>query len=78
MRKLNKPHKYNESNVEFYSNEVQPVSNPASTNNSTYGGGNYSGGNYGAGGGMPTFTNSGNGTSFSEIFKKAQDNLKKK
>lgn len=77
MKKLNKPHKYNESNVDFYSNEVQPVSNPAYTNGSTYGGGNFNGNN-GAGGGTPSNKNSNNGPSFAEIFQKSKDNQKRR
>ena len=29
MKKLNKPQKYSEDNVEFYSNEVTPVTPPS-------------------------------------------------
>ena len=36
MKKLNKPQKYSEDNVEFYSNEVTPVTPPSPPNNNNY------------------------------------------
>lgn len=79
MKKLNKPTKYDERNVEFYANEVQPVSNPAYTNGSTYGGGNFGGSNFGTGGGgTPSNKNTNSGPSFAEILQKSQDKQKRR
>lgn len=69
MRRLKKPQKYSEINVEFYANEVTPVSQPAPTNSSTYqnpyGGFTPSGS---SGSNRSNQTNKSNGLSFKEIF----------
>lgn len=79
MKKLIKPHKYNESNVEFYSNEIRPVSSPAYTNGNPYGGnsGGAGGGYSGAGGKQPN-TNSNSGPSFATILQQEMNKLKPK
>ena len=73
MKKLNKPQKYSEDNVEFYSNEVTPVTPPSPPNNNNYP--NNGGPGMGPGGGGGGANNNNGGPSFGDVLKDVLDKL---
>ena len=73
MKKLNKPQKYSEDNVEFYSNEVTPVTPPSPPNNNKYP--NNGGTGMGPGGGVGGAKNHNGGPSVGDVLKDVLDKL---